>query len=576
MCRKAVDQINIGVSLISPDMRILALNRQMREWFPDVDADAKPVCFKSFNRPARDEVCSYCPTALTLKDGRVHESITATPAGDRIVHYRIVATPILDDGGTPIAAVELVEDITERLHIFQRMEEELDLNRKIIDVSPVGIAIFKASGECVSVNEAAARMVGGSAEDLRRQNFREIADWRSAGLLEAADEALESGREVRREVHLRTTFGQEIWFEGRMVSFRSQGVDHLLLVMVDLLEVRTAQARWEAALLEIAESRAMADVIENLMDPVALHDAEGRILKVNRAFRDVFGYGDDIIGVLPEVLLVDGERSAARAALAACARDGRIKNFRTTLRTKDGRELPFLLSATCQYDDAGRPKGMTVVAREISDLATALKEKEILLREVYHRAKNNMQIISSLLSLQAGRIEDPVFRDILKQNQSRIRTMALVHERLYKSGDLSRIDFSSYVRSLATQLLAAAGPAAERIALDLDLAEVALNVNTAIPCGLILNELVLNALKHAFPDGRGGALKIAIRATGPGRYLLKVADDGVGFPGDLDFRKARTMGLEIVNTLVGQIEGAIELDRGGGTAFTIEFAEPAA
>ncbi|MBN2206013.1 MAG: PAS domain-containing protein [Candidatus Aminicenantes bacterium] len=575
MYRKAVDQINIGVSLISPDMRILALNRQMREWFPDVDADAKPVCFKSFNRPARDEVCSYCPTALTLKDGRVHESITATPAGDRIIHYRIVATPILDDGGTPIAAVELVEDITERLHIFQRMEEELDLNRKIIDVSPVGIAIFKASGKCVSVNEAAARMVGGSAEDLRRQNFREIGDWRSSGLLEAAEEALASGREARREVHLRTTFDREIWFEGRMVSFRSQGALHLLLIMVDLLEVRTAQARWEAALLEIAASRASAEVIENLMDPVALHDSEGRILKVNRAFREVFGYGDEIVGLLPEVLLGDGERSAARAALAACVRDGRLKNFRTTLLTKDGRELPFLLSATCQYDEAGRPKGMTVVAREISDLATALKEKEVLLREVYHRAKNNMQIISSLLNLQASRIDDPVLRDILKQNQSRIRTMALVHEKLYKSGDLSRIDFSTYARSLATQLLAAAGPCADRVALDLDLDDVVLNLNTAIPCGLILNELILNAFKHAFAGGRGGTLRVVLRGTGPGRYLLRVADDGVGFPEGLDFRRAQTMGLEIINTLAGQLDAAIDLDRSAGTAFTVVFADPA-
>jgi PAS domain S-box-containing protein len=481
----------------------------------------------------------------------------------------------MDGRKTPIAAVELVEDITERLNIFRRMEEELDLNRKIIGVSPVGIAIFRASGECVSVNDAAVRMVGGSADDLRRENFRAIPAWKDAGLLAAADEALETGREVRREVHLETSFGREIWFEGRMVSFLSQGVLHLLLVMVDLLEVRTAQARWEAALLEIAESRAMADVIENLMDPVALHDAEGRVLKVNRAFREVFGYGDEIVGRVPDVLLADAERPAARAALAACVREGRLKNFRTTLRTRDGRDLPFLLSATCQYDESGRPKGMTVVAREISDLATAIKEKEVLLREVYHRAKNNMQIISSLLNLQAGRIEDPVLKDILKQNQSRIRTMALVHEKLYKSGDLSRIDFSGYAQTLATQLMAAAGPAADRIALDLDLDAVELSVGTAIPCGLILNELFLNALKHAFPDGRRGTVKILLRATAPGRYLLRVADDGVGFPAGLEVRQARTMGLEIVNTLVGQLEGTIDLARGGGAAVTVEFGEPA-
>lgn len=576
MYRQAVDQINIGVSLISPDMRILALNRQMKEWFPDIDVARRPVCYESFNRPARSEVCGYCPTVLTLKDGRVHESITATPAGDKVIHYRVVATPVLGSGEKPTAAVELVEDITDRLHVFQRMEEELDLNRKIIGVSPVGIAIFKATGECVAVNEAVSRIVGLGAEALRRENFREIPNWRSSGLTGAADEALDTGREVRREIHLESPHGQEIWVDCRMVSFKSQGALHLLLIMVDLLEVRTAQARWEAALLEVAEARAAAEAIENLMDPVALHDTQGRIRRVNRAFREVFGYGDEFVGSLPDALLEDGERPAARAALAACLRTGRMKNFRATLKTKDGRELPFLLNGTCQYDDAGRPKGMTVVAREISDLANALREKEVLLREVYHRSKNNMQIISSLLNLQAGRVADPACRDILKQNQSRIRTMALVHEKLYKSGNLTRIDFSDYVRSLATQLLAAAGPVSERITLVLDVAEVTLNVTTAIPCGLILNELLLNAIKHAFPDGWSGELRVSLGVDGPGRYRMRIADDGVGFPDGLDFRRAQSMGFEIVNTLVGQVDGAIDLDRSGGTAFTITFGEPAA
>lgn len=705
MYRNAVEQINVGVSLISPDMRILALNRQMKEWFPHVDTAKTPLCYTSFNTPPRKTVCSYCPTCRTLQDGRVHESVTATPAAGKTIHFKVVATPVQNKKGKIIAAVELVEDITERLHVFQRMEEELDLNRKIIGASPVGIVIYKASGKCVSLNEAAVRIVGGSEGELKRLNFRQVPSWRESGMLAAADEALKTGKEIRKEVRLRTMFGRDLWLDCRLVSFKSRGKLHLLLMMVDLMEIRTAISQLEAALLEAASSRTLAEVIDNLMDPVALLDAEGRILRVNRAYREMLGYGDEIIGIRPETLIAEGDRAAALAALQKCVNEGRIANFRALLKTKGNRAVPVLLSMTCQYDDEGNPKGMTTVAREIAELAAAeeslreseeryrqivetaeegvwvidaenrtvfanrkmarilgyrqdemigkllfefmddearktaqtlidrrklgirgqhdiqfrrkdgtpvwtilsgntifapdgtyagslamisdisdrkrteealaiaLEEKEVLLREVYHRSKNNMQIISSLLRLQSGRVDNPAFRDILRQNQSRIRSMALVHERLYRSGDLNRIDFAEYVRNLASQMVASARPAPEGIALGLDIEDVTLNVNTAIPCGLILNELILNSLKHAFPEGRRGEVDISLRSTGPGRFVMRVADNGVGFPEGLDFRKARTMGLEIINTLVGQVEGTIELDRRGGTAFTVEFRE---
>jgi two-component sensor histidine kinase len=151
--------------------------------------------------------------------------------------------------------------------------------------------------------------------------------------------------------------------------------------------------------------------------------------------------------------------------------------------------------------------------------------------------------------------------------------MVLVHERLYQSPDLARIDFAEYIQSLANYLFRSYGVNTNAIKLKTNVHDVFLGVDTAIPCGLILNELVSNALKHAFPDGRAGEIRIELRAD-DGQLMLVVSDNGVGFPEDLGFRDTASLGLQLVSTLVDQLEGTIELDRSGGTTFKITFAEP--
>jgi two-component sensor histidine kinase len=151
--------------------------------------------------------------------------------------------------------------------------------------------------------------------------------------------------------------------------------------------------------------------------------------------------------------------------------------------------------------------------------------------------------------------------------------MALIHERLYQSSDLSRIEFSQYLRNLATHLFHSYKADSSRIRLKIDAEEVFLNINTAIPSGLIINELVSNALKHGFPEGRSGELDIDLHRVGGDGYVLQVKDDGVGFPEGLDFRKTGTLGMQIISTLVEQIEGRLELSRENGTAFRVEFNE---
>jgi len=217
---------------------------------------------------------------------------------------------------------------------------------------------------------------------------------------------------------------------------------------------------------------------------------------------------------------------------------------------------------------------LAVHRQRIEDrVKVSLQEKDVLIKEVHHRVKNNMQVISSLLNLQSRRIQDPDILEMFRESQRRIRSMALIHERLYQSSDLSRIEFSQYLRNLATHLFHSCEVSSDRVRLRLDTEEVFLNINTAIPCGLIVNELISNALKHAFPEGRTGEVMVELhRASGDG-YALRVSDDGVGIPRGFDFRRTGSLGMQIVNTLVNQLDGEIELAQGEGTDFTISFQE---
>jgi PAS domain S-box-containing protein len=202
-----------------------------------------------------------------------------------------------------------------------------------------------------------------------------------------------------------------------------------------------------------------------------------------------------------------------------------------------------------------------------------MKEKEVLIKEIHHRVKNNMQVISSILNLHSKHIEDEQALKIFRNGQSRIRSMALVHEKMYESEDLANIDFAEYIRS-TTSYLFSLHRISEAIGWNIDIKDIFLDINTAIPCGLIINELVSNALKYAFPDGREGEIRIGLALDKDGKFTLTVEDNGIGFPKDTDFRKTKSLGMQLVIMLAEQIGGTIELERKEGTAFTIRFEKP--
>ncbi len=199
-------------------------------------------------------------------------------------------------------------------------------------------------------------------------------------------------------------------------------------------------------------------------------------------------------------------------------------------------------------------------------IISSLEEKEILLKEIHHRVKNNLQIISSLLDLQSRNLEAGL-KNVFEDSQHRINTMALIHEELYNSGDLAHIDFETYARSLANNLLGTYSP--RGVLIDVEVDALPLNLDRAIPMGLIINELVSNALKYAFPGNRTGRISIALETIDDNSFVLKVSDDGVGIKGEINQKNPSTLGLKLVYTLAMQLKGRVELDRENGTSFSI-------
>ncbi|MBN2380672.1 ATP-binding protein [candidate division WOR-3 bacterium] len=205
------------------------------------------------------------------------------------------------------------------------------------------------------------------------------------------------------------------------------------------------------------------------------------------------------------------------------------------------------------------------------ELTASLTEKELLLKEIHHRVKNNLQVISSLLNLQARYVNDEVMLKVFANSQSRIDSMALIHERLYKSKDLARVNFEGYLKSLVRSLFESHNISSSNVSLKLDVSGVSLSIDKAIPLGLIINELISNSFEHGFPEGRKGEIRIYLRKA-EDRVMLTVADNGVGFPEDHDLKSTDSFGLRLINMLVDQLKGKIELCKTDGSKFNISFS----
>lgn len=312
-------------------------------------------------------------------------------------------------------------------------------------------------------------------------------------------------------------------------------------------------------------------LMTGLKDGVVILDDLGRVLGLNPAASGLTGWTGDAVGRHPSELRPEAT-GCARLGSAVLAEPGERVVFCPDCRR-------FIEVRTSDFADRrNRRIGRLVVLRDITAqkdveaaLRASLEEKEVLLKEVHHRVKNNMQIVSSLLSHQSRLVRDPQVLGIFKESQNRIRSIALVHEKLYRSSDFSRIDFAEYILALAPHLVQTAGLERGQVRFAPDLEPLEVTITDAVPLGLIVNELVTNALKHAFPGGRRGELRVELARSADGRRKLVVADNGVGMPEGFDIRTAETLGMQIVLMLVGQIGGEIAVGAGSGARFEILF-----
>jgi len=349
---------------------------------------------------------------------------------------------------------------------------------------------------------------------------------------------------------------------------------------LDEAEVRLARKRAEEALRESEEK--LRKILGSSPDAITVTDLNGNIIECNQATLDIHGFSakEELLGKSAMDFIAPKDQQRAAENMEKTLKQGSVKNLEYTFLTKDGHEFPAELSASVIRDSSGKPTSFVAITKDITErkraeeqIKASLKEKEVLLKEIHHRVKNNLQIISSLLHLQSRYIKDKQDLKAFKDSQNRVRSMALVHEKLYQSQDLARIDLAEYIRNLTTDLFRSYGVKSATIKLKINVGEVLLGIDTAIPCGLIINELVSNSLKHAFPAGREGEICIDLHSDNDDKFVLIVRDNGVGFPKDLDFRNTESFGLRLVRTLTDQLEGNIELDSNGGTTFKITFPE---
>jgi two-component system, sensor histidine kinase PdtaS len=303
----------------------------------------------------------------------------------------------------------------------------------------------------------------------------------------------------------------------------------------------------------------------------------GRFSDVNKSAREHFSFNPKEMQSRSIHDIVDAEELEKFSKLFNDLADkSQDRNtFDSVFVCSDGKKIPVEISAST-VSFSGELY-IVMVVRDITErkeaenkIKKSLEEKKVLLREIHHRVKNNMQIISSLLNLQSTYTNDKNVVDILMESQNRVKSMAMIHEKLYQSPELSRIDFRDYIAKLSTFLRQSYLYINNSIIIETEVDDIYLNIDTAVPCGLIINELVTNSIKHGFPEDNPGLIRIKLFKS-HGKYILSVKDNGVGFPETIDFRNTETLGLQLINNLVLQLDGTIEVILDHGTEFKINF-----
>jgi PAS domain S-box-containing protein len=458
--------------------------------------------------------------------------------------------------------------MTERKRVDAALQKWADIFNNI----RIGVVIVGPEAETLEMmNQAAAVMHGYTVEELAGRPLGDIM-------------GLEGRDELRRQLSTINQKGNHVF---DAINIRKDGTT--FPVQVDVAAVKDGDGNvlyYITNMMDISERKQVEEILryaarqwratfDAMKDMVFLLNREGKIKRCNRATAEYFDRPLEEINGRDCCEFIHG--TTVPAERCPFQRMLQTKRREHTVMQRGGKWFDVVVDPL--LDDAGAVNGAVHIMYDVTERQRAeeqvresLGEKEILLKEIHHRVKNNLQVILSLLRHQAEYAQDQKIHDIFIESQSRIKAMSFIHERLYQSDNLAKVDLRDYISSLAKSLFSTYKVHAAQIKLTVDADGISLGVDTAIPCGLIINELVSNSLKHAFPDSRTGKIDITVRPVRQGELELVVRDDGVGIPMDLDIINAKSLGLHLVTLLAKkQLRGHIEMIRNRGTSFRIRF-----
>jgi PAS domain S-box-containing protein len=382
-----------------------------------------------------------------------------------------------------------------------------------------------------------------------------------------------------------TAFWRDIWlicisflmFLGTIYIYfklRAGTFSRVRKLLEERVEVKTKQLSEKNVELE-----KLSLVASRTDNAVMVADADGKIDWTNDAFIRMVG-GNEIIGRnVSQINVYDNVSEIINEVV----REKKSRIFESKLQRDQSTETWISTTLTPIFDEMNNLKELVFVDTNITasktlekQIKSSLHEKDVLLKEIHHRVKNNLQIIISLLNLQSGYIKDEQTLKAVKDGQNRVRSMALVHEKFYQSDELTEISFYDYVEKLCHFLFQSYGDNTDRIKLLIKTDEVAFDMDTAMPCGLFINEIVSNSLKYAFPNDREGEIRIELQKLPDSRIVLKISDNGTGLPDHVDIEKADSLGLQLINALASQLEGDLSISGNNGTEISVNFKYPKA
>ena len=532
----------------------------------------RPTIFSvnSIRRFPQDRTEGFSHSQATRED----EVMITKPDGQK--RTVISTTSVFQDAPCPGFVVGVIRDITGRKHAEEALHAREIHYRRLFESTHDGILILDAdTGQIVDVNPFLIGLLGFSHEQFLGKKIWDI------GIFKDIIASKENFEELQREEYIRyedlpleTSGGKQIFVE--FVS-NVYDVNNSKVIQCNIRDI-TERKRTEEALRETTE------YLNNLFNyanaPIIVWDPEFRITRFNHAFEHLTGWKErDVLGQPLDILFPPKSRDASLALIKKTPEGEHWKSVEIPILTKEGSVLTVLWNSANILRGDGKiistiAQGVDITERKkmTEEIATSLAEKETLLREVYHRVKNNLQIIVSLINLQIRKIDDPVTIEALKDCQNQVRSMALVHEHLYRGRDFSRIDLGNYIRALGTGMLTT-NEAGRGVRFDLDIHGIFVDTNTAIPLGLISNELITNSLKYAFRGNDGSRLSITATEN-PHSLTFIVADNGVGISPGITFENQTSLGLKLVNMLTDQLHGTVVIDRTEGTKFVFTFPRP--